>query len=259
MRNVRSRSLLVFFSVTLLLATTAMAQSPGKISSVDNPPQQSSHQPGLCVGTSLIFQPPNQSNGLFSDSDCDLCGTGQQSLADDFTLAAEETITEVAFFAGYFPTNIPLATDDWTVIFHADAAGAVGAAIETQLDVPSTRVATGVVLFGVDEYQVNLQLNPVTLSAGTYWIEIFNDSTGSTESVFWEAGDLDAVNGRLNSSFAFETPGITWNAGSPDVAFELCAGQVIQAEPIPSLDKVGLVSLLLLLATCGVIFLRRIV
>jgi len=201
--------------------------------------------------TILIDQQPDQINGLFNDSDCDICGTGQQSIAENFVLIAPETIGQIVIWGGYFPTNVPLVTDNYTVIFYADAAGLPGAAVApAETNVPTTRVDTGIDLFGVDEYQFTLTLaNPVTLTPGTYWVEIYNDSTGSAESVFWETGTLDPVNGLDDGAASTSTP------GSGAGWFNLGAGtnmslQLITIAPldVPSMNAWGMIVLAILMA-----------
>ena len=46
-------------------------------------------------------------------------------------------------------------------------------------------------------------------SAGTYWIEIYNNSVESA-NFFWETGNLDPTNGIAGSAWATATPGVTW-------------------------------------------------
>lgn len=200
--------------------------------------------------TILIDQQPNQINGLMNDFDCDICGTGQQSIAEDFVLAATETIGQIVIWGGYFPTNVPLVTDNYTVIFHADAAGIPGAVVApAETNVPTTRVDTGTDLFGVDEYQFTLTLaNPVTLTPGTYWVEIYNDSTGSAETVFWETGTLDPVNGIDDGAASFSTPGAGagWFNSGANMSLQLIT--IAPIHNVPSMNAWGMIVLALLMA-----------
>jgi hypothetical protein len=102
-----------------------------------------------------LDQLPNQSNGIFSDCTCAACGTGAQMLAENFVVAAAGPnygITEIVMWGGYFPENIPNTTDDFTITIYEDAAGAPGAVFYTASGLlPTTRTATGVVVFSVDE------------------------------------------------------------------------------------------------------------
>ena len=171
----------------------------------------------------LLNQPPNQVNGLFSDSACSLCGTGQQSIAENFVVSADTTINTIRVWTGYFSTDTPLATDLITVNVLADAGGAPGALVYTESPIAYTRVQTGVVLFGVHEWEHTLTpVAPIPLTAGTYWIEMFNNTSAGPDDFFWETGNPDGVNGIVGSAWATTTPGATWNLdGATDLAIQL--------------------------------------
>ncbi len=163
----------------------------------------------------LLNQAPNQVNGLFSDSGCGACTTGQQSIAENFSLSAGKAIGQIVFWTGYHPGDVEIDPDQITVIFHADAAGSPGAAIYTESNVAYERFETGVVIFGVHEWQHTLTLgSPVNLPPGNYWVEIYNNTAGSSENFFWETGVLDPINGLAGSGWATATPGSTWNYDS---------------------------------------------
>ena len=229
--SVSSRSVCIF---VLLLAVVAMPlAAQQRVSPIDNEPVARNAPSGDGV---VLSQAPNQVNGLFSDSDCDLCPGGQQSLADNFVLTATTTVGELMVWGGYFPSDTPSA-DTFTVIFHQDSGGLPGAVIASESGTPS-RMVTGVVLFGVAEYEYVYTLgSPVTLDAGTYFVEVFNDTSGNSDSFFWETGNLDPVNGIAGQAFAFENPGSSWSYdASEDMAIVLFeAGQVptgtLQAAP----------------------------
>ena len=177
----------------------------------------------------LVDQQPNQVNGLF----CDAAYT--QVIAENFVLAADETIAQIVVWGGYFPNNIPMAPDYFTVAFHNDAAGAIGTMISTELDVPHVRVQTGLQLFGVDEWMYTLTLaTPVPLTAGTYWIEFYNTTLGgypANDTYFWETGNLDPVNGILGSAWATTAPGSGWNFdAATDLSMQLISA-VEQLDP----------------------------
>jgi hypothetical protein len=162
-----------------------------------------------------ILQSPNQVNGFFSDSNCGFCG-GQQSIADDVTLATTKDICEIVVWGGYFAGDSAPA-DDFTLIVHADAGGIPGAAIYTETGMTPTRVQTGVILFGVHEWQYSfVTQTTLRLAPGTYWIEIFNNIPG--DDWFWETGNP----GNVLAAFAFETPGVNWNQTGTDMALALC-------------------------------------
>jgi hypothetical protein len=158
----------------------------------------------------LISQAPDQVNGLFSDTDCDFCGSGVQSIAENFTLTDTANIAQLVFWGAYFPNNIP-ATDSFTVIFHSNGASLPGGTVSTEGGLsPTTRTLTGITLFGVNEYEYVLDITPVTLGPGTYWVELYNNTSTSAESWFWETGTLDPSAGIAGAAFDAATPGAAW-------------------------------------------------
>lgn len=165
----------------------------------------------------FIDQEPDGVNGLFSDPNCGLCGTGQQSVADNFSVTVSNSttgITQIVIWGGYYPEDIPNTTDNFTFILHSDAAPAPGAAIDTRTGIQATtRVQTGIVLFGTHEYifTFDFTASPFMLPAGThtYWFEIYNPSVESG-NFYWETGTLDGTHGISGSNFATECPGVTW-------------------------------------------------
>lgn len=179
----------------------------------------------FCDGLLLLNQVPNQANALFSDLDCDACGSVNpvQVAADNFVLSSDAFVSEVVIYAGYFPSNEPLAVDEWTVTFHTNAANQPGLVLYTENNVASTRTATGTVLFGVDEYRVVLTLDtPVELLPGVYWLEIHNNSVVSTETVFWASGAAD-FNSLSGVVFASSYPAMSWSPDKSDhFAMQLC-------------------------------------
>lgn len=212
--------------LTVSLAFAGQGNTVDSLASVTgttaNPSGESSVVPNV-GGTLLLDQPPNQTNGLFSDPDCDFCGGGAQSIAENFILAGTYEIQNLVLWGGYFPGNSP-ANNVFSVLFHNNNAGLPSTNISSESNVPASSTSTGVVLFGVNEWMTVLTLTtPVNLNAGTYWVEIFNDTTGSTDSYFWEVGNQDLTNGILNNAFALQAPGVTWLTGNPvaDVALQI--------------------------------------
>jgi len=186
----------------------------------------------------FLDQAPNQVNGLFADANCLGCGTLQQSIADNFTVAIGGPtvgITEIVMWGGYFPENIPNTTDNFSIILHDDNAGEPGAVLDSRTGLQATtRATTGIVLFGVDEYVFTFDLSaaPIFLpSAGMYWIEIFNNSVESS-NFFWETGDLDATNGVLGSAWITTAPGVPpWNLdGATDLAIQINGDDAVPVE-----------------------------
>jgi uncharacterized repeat protein (TIGR01451 family) len=230
-----------FYLLTTLIVLALLLNSTNGISQAEQqiPPEtpqpaslldtgeanlQGSRLVGGTASVGVLFdQQPNQVNGIFSDSGCDICLTGMQSIADNFILTTKENIAQIVLWSGYFPADVPIDPDVFTVIFHEDDGGLPGAAIYTLTDLTYTRVQTGIVLFGVHEWMHTLTLaEPVALGPGTYWVEIYNDTGLGTDDFFWETGDPDAFgNGIPLSAFSATAPGSTWNMNAGELAFQL--------------------------------------
>ena len=197
----------------------------------------------------VLDQAPDQITAFFTDV------AQPQAEGEGFVLTEETMINEIRFWGGYFAGNTPINPDDFTVIFHEDAAGLPGANAappESGL-AAACRMATGASIGASDEYVYLLQLtSPVTLGAGTYWLEIFNNTTANPNNVFgWESGAEDPVSGVASHVFAAETPGVNWILSGSGVSFalQLCSvdAPVEPASPtieIPTLGQFGLVALL---------------
>jgi hypothetical protein len=205
-------------------ALPAAAQS--RISPVNNAPVDR-HIDVPAVST--LNQPPNQVNGLFADSACGLCPSGQQSIADNFVInsaGGSFRVEQLVTWGGYFPApGTPNVTDTFTIRILNSAGTLPGSTVLFSVTgIPaSTRVATGVVLFGVQEFMFTFNLAaPPTLPNGTYWIEIFNSTAANAgEDFFWETGNLDATHGVLNGAFATATPGATWSVNPGESAIQI--------------------------------------
>jgi len=174
----------------------------------------------------FLDQAPNGVNGLFADSDCELCPTLQQTIADNFTATVSNgttCITELVIWGGYYPEDIPNTTDNFTFIFHDNNAGQPGPVITTLSGVQAvSRVQTGVILFGTHEYMFTFDFSatPITLPQGTatYWLELYNNSVESG-NFYWETGNLDGTHGVLGSAWYTTTPGTAWNLdGATDLS-----------------------------------------
>jgi hypothetical protein len=184
-----------------------------------------------------INQQPNGINGFFSDTGCDFCGGGQQSIADDINVLAAFNVCDIQFWGGYYSSNSSPA-DTFTINILSDAGGCPGAAIYSESNVSVARVQTGNVLFGVNEWLYTATLaSTVNLPVGTYFIEIFNNTGLGTDDWFWETGNLDPDYGTSANAFAFNTPGITWNCPlGNDMSMVVC-GDVAPPPPPPPTNE----------------------
>ena len=214
------------FSLSLLVI--ALATLPAKA--------QTQLAPALAPVV-LLDQPPNQVSLFFSDASCDFCGPGSEVIAANFVQVlpvAPTGITEIIIWGGWFLFNTQ-TTDDWTVIIHTDAGGLPGGVFYTQANFAATSiVSTGVVVGGIDEYMVTLDISPdLATPPGTYWVEIYHDSGfGGTDDWVWETGTLDAANGIPGFASASEAPGVIWGPVNFDIAIKINGDDAVPVELI---------------------------
>jgi hypothetical protein len=216
----RPRTFLLIATVAALLAAAQVAAGVERVSVVDQSPVAREMERGPDV---MLLQPPNQSNGIFSDSYCDFCGGTPQVLADNFVVntgGAGLDLDQAIVWGGYYPGNVPTAAP-FELLVHQDNGGVPGAVVCSDTVLPTSDVLTGVVLFGVDEHMLTFDLSPCPLADGTYWIEIYANTGPVTDDWFWGTGDLDPVNGILDAVWAAEAPGANWMVQPDDLALEL--------------------------------------
>jgi len=195
---------------------------------------------GVGVGDTVVSQAPNQVNGYFSDV------TTPQFMADNFIVTTGGNFFyDITFWGAYFPGNTPVP-DLFTMNVYNDNAGNVGGIVGNLLSngAADTRAATGVQLFGVDEYVYTYRAE-LDLDPGTYWLEIYNDTTNSApnDNWFWETGTSDPVGGALNTAFSQDF-GATWSIfdDGQGLAF------TITTKPVPEPSSFGALALLGLFA-----------
>ncbi|MHC4696413.1 MAG: IPTL-CTERM sorting domain-containing protein [Planctomycetota bacterium] len=174
----------------------------------------------------IIQHLPGHGDGFFTDAD-DSAG-GVNVCAQQFSLFLPKTVHAIKIWGGYYPANTP-AIDDFTVIFHAQDpdTGLPGTTVASETQVSSMGIQTGLAVAGVDEWEITLDLAaPVALSAGTYWVEIFNDTTGDNDDdFFWITSQY--TSGLIHAAEAPEAPGVNWSpSGTFDHSIELIAAFV---------------------------------
>ena len=200
--------------------------------------------------TVILNQAPSHLSYYPSDVDV------PQSVADNFLVSSTVNIIKIRIWGNYEPTKTAPATDNFSVIFHSDAAGLPGAAISTQNNVPVSRQLTGGVIITDPEYVYTLTLiTPVTLSPGTYWVEIYNNTTGDTDDNFyWEDGNLDPTHGI--AGFAWDNanaPGTNWSGVQHDPAIEITSSST----SIPTMTEWGMIIFMMLAGLVAAYYLRR--
>lgn len=164
----------------------------------------------------LLDQPATQESSVVSDLGCGFCQNGSQVVAEDVVLAAPGWIDTILVRGGYVDDEV--YDDRFRVQIYADSAGLPGLpALYAYSGLPAFRQATGLpVPFSgspLAEHRYAIELPaPAALAAGTYWIEIANDSTGQIGEWVLGYGTLDPVSGRagcalsINGSVWFASP-----------------------------------------------------
>ena len=228
MRN-STLSGLVVIVAAVLLASPAGADGPQKVLEVDQPPVVREID---ATRDLFLSQAPNESNGIFSDVGCDICGN-PQILADNFQVISGGMgidVDTITVWGGYYPGNVPIAAP-FEVVVYPDAGGVPGAATCSEILAPTSSIATGVVLFGVDEYQVTIDLvGDCILYDGNYFIQINTDTGPATDDWFWEVRDVDPVYGIVGSIYAFEYPPAVWNADAENSFALQINGTIVPVE-----------------------------
>ena len=151
--------------------------------------------------------------------------------ADDFVLSSDTTITGVNWRGIYFDTggsaSTPQALDAFGIAFYSDSAGTVGPLIQAfDLGNAVNRTDTGDTTVGVPllAYQADLG-SGLNLSAGTYWLAIFNDTLVDTDDNWFWTMIAEGGNARLTGNFGAGAPDFSaGQGGSPfRTFFELTA------------------------------------
>ena len=213
----------------------------------------------------LLAQGPNRADAILSDAKLQSLvmwpsPTGVCT-AENFVLGAASTIARLRIWGIYFPGGTAPALDHFGVAIRADAGGAPGALLWSQENVPSTRQATGRSVTGVAEYVYTLTPDAFTRTAGTYWVEVCNDTSGHGASFYWEFGTLDPTHG-IPGAAAIRTTSrdLGWQAVTGDVerqdlAIEIAADPSTAA--VPTLGGWVLALLGVALAATGLRFVRH--
>jgi len=174
-------------------------------------------------GQVFLEQLPNQFTFTFADTDCNVCGPGSdQSVAENFVVPSTSTLSQIVIW-GVHDNGSASDPNSFDVYIYDDQAGAVGAFVYQEFGVPSVAVATGATV--ANEAEVECTLTPVSppqLAAGTYWIEIHNNTSTTGASWGWVSAPLDTTNGIDGYSFSTTAPGGTWfpdnfASGGPNV------------------------------------------
>ena len=117
----------------------------------------------------------------------DLCGC--QPVADTFTLAVDSTVDQASFVVWAFPGDT-LLTIDWSILSSplaggtTYASGVAAAAAQTFIESNSS---------GYDIDNEVVSIPSVSLTAGTYWLELGENTVGSAGAPYEAGGDNDYI------------------------------------------------------------------
>ncbi|MCB0637384.1 MAG: hypothetical protein KDC54_12235, partial [Lewinella sp.] len=145
---------------------------------------------------------------------------------DDFTFSATETIQTVILTVGDFGPNC--SSPEFIITFYEDNGGVPGTELATR-NVPAeaaiyTKEEIVAPLFEDIFFLFNLHIpiTPVTLNAGTYWMEVHSPNQASfLDGVFWQTVN----NGSFNGASAFNTLNGSKYVRNRDFAFAFCTGE----------------------------------
>jgi hypothetical protein len=187
--------------------------------------------PQDCGDYQCLEQPPDRFNGVPSDLDCNECETQMQIVAENFVVCEGDMreISAVRFWGGYRPDNDSTDPDAFSVVFYIDSGHETpDLAIATYGPMPATtKTTTGATVVEVDEYEYTIDLEPnLSLEGGLYWVAIYNNTTETNDSWFWETSDADECAGLYSAVLSPAIPE-QWFSLFPadDLAFELICRQ----------------------------------
>jgi hypothetical protein len=161
--------------------------------------------------TTVYQQAPTQDGYLLADH-------GVQQVYDDFALSSSAAVNGLTWYGAF----IAAAPSTFTIDFYSNSGGAPGTLIGSDT-ATSNGSATGGSIFTSPEEVYSASLTPLTLSAGTYWIEITADTSGSWK---WES----ASSGGNSSIDVVDGSGFIHISDEGDMAFTLTDSSVA---PVP--------------------------
>ena len=163
-----------------------------------------------------VDQLEDDSTGVVSDVDW------LHVIADNFTVESTMNVTSVTWYGIYASDNTPPASDVFMIIFRDDNGGEPGTAVATYGPIDPGRVATGGDVVGYDTYEYVYDLpTPATLTGpGLFYLQIYNDTTGDSDTWYWETGFADSSVG-IAGDYDSTTIPESWVADTYDFAFTL--------------------------------------
>ena len=166
-------------------------------------------------------------------------------VAEDFTLTALTTISNIRFWSIQFAPTDYLGSVYWAV--YSIASGAPGAVLFGNTAVTTTASATGLSTgFGYAEYVFDVDVADFAIGAGTYWLGLHNGPSASTvaSEMLWSttASMIGSESMYFDSTFG-------WVGAGTNLAFALDGTGVVVPPPgVPEPGTLALVGLAVLAA-----------
>jgi len=136
--------------------------------------------------------------------------------AERFDLLAAKTIVKVRIWGGYQPSSMS-PSDHFTVVFHHrdPDSGLVGETISLQTPRRTAVQRSGFNINRVPEWSIALELSePVVLPAGSYWVEVYANTSANAASFFWSSAKYIWPI-MMPSASAGQAPGVNWTTSGP--------------------------------------------
>ena len=159
-------------------------------------------------------------------------------VADSFTLASNSTLTGVNFiawlpdvFAGNFGTGNAMTSVDWLITGTAFGGNLYGSGTASVTDSYLKTVQNG----SYDLYQVSFSLPDLSLTAGTYYLQLQNAVTVDGQAAYWDTsnGLSDAV-GAGGGDPPSDLNGVVSTVGTNSETFQIIGNADASATPEPS-------------------------
>ncbi len=167
----------------------------------------------------------NNLNDAYLASQPQAAGSPTQHVADDFSFAAQQRITEVNWRGIYWPTDNSPTSDAFVFRIYDDNNGlptGVGSQIYEYTAAVVDKSDTGLILAGSRLFEYSADITPFIAEAGEeYWLEIFNN----VNNVGWFWGANTTI-----GSLAW-TQSTEWSGTGGATAFQLENGTSAVPEP----------------------------
>lgn len=165
------------------------------------------------------------------------------AVAEDFTLAADTTLTGIRFWSLMATAADYSGTIGWRIL--NNASGTPGSEVASGSVSPALTATGNTSIFGAEEYVFNIALSQALL-AGTYWLELSGLALDPVDpsDMLWET----TATGSGSQALYLDPFSGDWTSSLQDLAFEL-EGRLQDPNPVP--EPATLALALLGLAAAG--------